>query len=110
MPITVQQLGARLRAAREASQLTQDEVAKHLEVSRPTYVQIEAGNRAVSALDLDKLALFFGRDIREFLGDSFRETDGLAARLLPFRPGGPQRRVFRKRPLQHGASTTLVGA
>lgn len=59
--------------------MTQDEVAKHLGVSRPTVVQIEAGKRSVSSLELDKLAYLYGRDIREFIAESFREEDTLAA-------------------------------
>jgi Zn-dependent peptidase ImmA (M78 family)/transcriptional regulator with XRE-family HTH domain len=77
--ITAQQLGARLRAARESCALTQDDVAKHLGVSRPTVAQIELGNRAVSSLELDRLAFFFGRDIRDFVNESFEEEDALAA-------------------------------
>jgi Zn-dependent peptidase ImmA (M78 family)/transcriptional regulator with XRE-family HTH domain len=59
--------------------MTQDDAGKHLGVSRPTFVQIEAGNRSVSSLELDKLALLFGRDIREFVADAFHEEDSLAA-------------------------------
>lgn len=59
--------------------MTQDEAAKHAGVSRPTFVQIEGGNRSVSSLELDKLAYLFGRDIREFIGASFQEEDTLAA-------------------------------
>ena len=36
MPITQQELGLRIRAAREACRMTQDDAAKHLGVSRPT--------------------------------------------------------------------------
>lgn len=79
MAITQQELGTRIRAAREANRMTQDEVAKHLGVSRPTVVQIEAGNRSVSSLELVKLAYLFGRDIREFMAESFQEEDTLAA-------------------------------
>lgn len=42
-------------------------------------VQVEAGNRAVSSLELDKLAYLFGRDIGEFIAESFDEEDALAA-------------------------------
>jgi Zn-dependent peptidase ImmA (M78 family) len=48
-------------------------------MSRPTFVQIEAGNRSVSSLELDQLAYLFGRDIREFVADSFQEEDSLSA-------------------------------
>ncbi len=79
MPITAQELGRRLRIARQACGLTQDDVARFLSVSRSTVAQMELGNRAVTSLELDKLAYFFGRDIREFVADTFEEEDALAA-------------------------------
>jgi len=79
MAITQQELGRRIRAARDACGMTQDAVAAHLSLSRPTVVQIEAGNRAVSSLELDRMAFLFGRDLREFVAESFEESDTLAA-------------------------------
>src|SRR5262249_2044688 len=79
MSITQQELGHRIRRAREACRMTQEDAAMHLGVSRPTFVQIEAGNRSVSGLELDKLAYLFGREIREFVADEFQEQDALAA-------------------------------
>jgi Zn-dependent peptidase ImmA (M78 family)/transcriptional regulator with XRE-family HTH domain len=79
MPITQQEVGRRIRAAREACRMTQEDAAKRLGVSRPTFVQIEAGNRSVSSLELDKLAYLFGRDLREFVADAFHEEDSLTA-------------------------------
>jgi Zn-dependent peptidase ImmA (M78 family)/transcriptional regulator with XRE-family HTH domain len=92
MPVTPQELGRRIRAAREARRLTQDDAATHLGVSRPTFVQIEAGNRSVSSLELDKLAYLFGRDIREFVADTFHDEDSLTAlfRAQPSVVGEPE--------------------
>src|SRR5579863_4036656 len=92
MPITQQELGQRIRRAREACRMTQEDAAKHVGVSRPTFVQIEAGNRQVSSLELDKLAYLFGRDIREFVADSFQEEDSLTAlfRAQPAVVGEPE--------------------
>ena len=59
--------------------MTQDDAAKHLGVSRPTFVQIEAGKRSVSSLELDRLAYLFGRDIREFVASEFHQEDSLTA-------------------------------
>ncbi|EQD30852.1 transcriptional regulator, XRE family, partial [mine drainage metagenome] len=56
MPITQQELGRRLKTAREAIGLTQDDVAARLDVSRSAIAQMELGNRAVSSLELDRLA------------------------------------------------------
>jgi Zn-dependent peptidase ImmA (M78 family) len=53
-------------------------VARRLGISRPTVAQIELGNRAVTTIELDKLAYLFGRDIQEFLAEDFEEEDALA--------------------------------
>lgn len=79
MPITQQELGRRLRQAREACRMTQDVVADRLGVSRPTVSQMEAGNRAVTSIELSELAFLYGRDISEFLADEFRTDDVLSA-------------------------------
>ena len=64
MPISQGELSRRIRSAREACRLTQEQVAEHLGVSRPTVAQLEAGNRSVSSLELDRLAHLFGRDVQ----------------------------------------------
>lgn len=79
MPITQEELGHRLRTAREASRMTQDDVGGHLGVSRSTIAQMELGNRTVTGLELGKLSYLFGRDIREFVGERFEEEDVLVA-------------------------------
>lgn len=78
MAVTPHEMGRRLRSARESCAMTQEDVARRLGVSRPTVAQIELGNRAASSIELDKLAYLFGRDIREFVADSFAEDDALA--------------------------------
>jgi Zn-dependent peptidase ImmA (M78 family)/DNA-binding XRE family transcriptional regulator len=79
MAVSREELGRRIREAREACRMTQGDAAKHIGVSRPTFVQIEAGKRAVSILELDKLAYLFGRDIREFVTNEFDQEDSLTA-------------------------------
>lgn len=85
MPIDAAELGRRLRAAREARGLKQDDIAAHLGVSRPTITQIELGNRAISSLELDALADLYACDIRELLAERSAERDPLLAlfRLEP---------------------------
>lgn len=78
MAVSAQEMGRRLRAARESCGMTQEDVARRLGVSRPTVAQMELGNRASTSIELDKLAYLFGRDIREFVADSFEEEDALA--------------------------------
>ena len=81
MTVDNKELGRRLKSAREAVRMTQEAVAKHLKVSRPTVSQIEAGDRAVSSLELDQLAYLYGRDIREFLSSEFEEKKDILAAL-----------------------------
>jgi transcriptional regulator with XRE-family HTH domain len=56
-------LPERLRAAREAAGLSQGQVAKLMNMHRPTISEIEAGNRKVST---DELSLFAAHyDVKE---------------------------------------------
>ncbi|PYO36761.1 MAG: XRE family transcriptional regulator, partial [Candidatus Rokuibacteriota bacterium] len=57
--------------------MTQEAVAGRLGVSRSTVAQMELGNRAVTSLELDRLATLYARDIRDFLSDDFLEEDAL---------------------------------
>lgn len=79
MPISQEELGRRLRLAREACHMTQEDVAGRLDLSRSTIAQMELGNRAVTGLELEHLAYLYGRDIREFFVDDFQEEDALVA-------------------------------
>lgn len=75
MAITQQELGQRLRDARDGCGLKQEDVAQHLGVSRATVAQIELGNRSVSGLELSKLAYLFARDIQDLVAEDFVEDD-----------------------------------
>lgn len=79
MPVTQEELGSRLRQAREATGLTQEEVARRLGLSRSSVVQMEQGNRTVSSLELDQLARLYGRDLRDFLASAFDSEESLVA-------------------------------
>ena len=69
MAIDQRELGQRLRRARETCGMTQDDVARHLQMSRSTVAQMELGNRAVTGIELSRLAYLFGRDLRTFVAD-----------------------------------------
>jgi transcriptional regulator with XRE-family HTH domain len=82
MPVSQQELGQRLQVAREACRMTQEEVAQHLGLSRSGVAQMELGNRAITSLELERLAYWFGRDMWEFFGEEFH---GEAALVTLFR-------------------------
>lgn len=77
MPISREELGRRLREAREACGLTQEQTSEKLNLSRSTIAQMELGNREVTSLELDKLAFLYGRDIRSFLATEFSPQDAI---------------------------------
>lgn len=67
-------LGQRLRASREYLGFSQDEVAKHLGISRTALSNIESGQRKVDALELKQLAAIYQRSIGFFTGDVVAEA------------------------------------
>lgn len=79
MPITEQELAARLRHAREAAGLTQEEVGRKLGLPRSSVAQMELGNRDVSSLELDRLASLYGRSLDELLAEAFDPEATLVA-------------------------------
>jgi Zn-dependent peptidase ImmA (M78 family)/transcriptional regulator with XRE-family HTH domain len=74
-----QDLARRLREAREAAGLRQEDVGRHLGLSRPSIAQLELGNRAVTGLELSHLARLYSRDIGDFLAAEFHPEDTVLA-------------------------------
>ena len=68
-------LGDRLRAARVNKGLTQERAGDLANLSRSAILQIEAGGRTVSSLELTRLARAYGRQSEEFLSDDEAEND-----------------------------------
>lgn len=71
MTITREELGKRIRSARESLELTQEEVAEYLDVSRSRITKMEQGKSSVSSVELEKLAHYFGRSISDFFSEKF---------------------------------------
>jgi transcriptional regulator with XRE-family HTH domain len=61
---SVSELPARLRTAREDAGLTQAQVAKKLNLHRPSISEIEAGRRRVSAGELTAFADLYGVSVQ----------------------------------------------
>lgn len=80
MSIDQMTLASRLKEARIAARFTQEQVAKALDLPRTAMVQSESGKRAVSTLELAKLAQVYGRPIASFFAEaSAPEEDVLVA-------------------------------
>lgn len=67
--IDQKRLGNRLKEAREYLELSQDEVARILNVPRSAISLIEAGQRRVDAIELKKLSEIYQRSIGHFSGE-----------------------------------------
>lgn len=74
-------LNERLKNARKNLNLSQEYVAKQLEINRSSLAQIESGKRKISAEELNKLSLIFGYSADELLnGNELQKPDRLFAR------------------------------
>ncbi len=62
-------LGERLKQAREYLELSQDEVAKKLNLPRTAISLIESGQRRVDAIELQKFAQLYQRPVSYFTGE-----------------------------------------
>ncbi len=84
MTLTAEELGQRLREARERAGLTQEEVARQLGIPRTAVALFEAGRRKVSGLELARLAFLYGRSPTDFFAPDFT-ADGVSVllRALP---------------------------
>jgi Zn-dependent peptidase ImmA (M78 family)/transcriptional regulator with XRE-family HTH domain len=87
MSIDATTLANRLKEARTRANLTQEFVAGSLGIPRTAVVQMEAGNRAVSTLELVQLAALYGRPIAGFFEDSPTPQEDVFVSLL--RAAGP---------------------
>jgi transcriptional regulator with XRE-family HTH domain len=65
-----QGLSSRLKEAREYLGLSQDEVAKALDLPRSAVSLMETGQRKVDAIELKRLAEIYQRPIAYFTGDA----------------------------------------
>jgi transcriptional regulator with XRE-family HTH domain len=73
--ISQQELGQRISALRKIKGLSQEDLAKNMELSRPSLAQIELGNRSVDVFELQKISLILEFSMDEFLSAGFHIRD-----------------------------------
>ncbi|SFC75630.1 Transcriptional regulator, contains XRE-family HTH domain [Flexibacter flexilis DSM 6793] len=69
--LSQEQIGLRIVAIRKQKELSQEQLSKLLDISRPSLAQIELGNRSISALELQRLALVLHFSLDDFMSESF---------------------------------------
>jgi Zn-dependent peptidase ImmA (M78 family) len=73
--LTAQEIGRRLRIARESAKILQDEAARVIGTSRPTLVSIEKGDRRIRIQELQTLANHYGVSVNALLRREAVHTD-----------------------------------
>ena len=74
MNLTHQQIGMRIAALRKRKGLSQDDLARLIQLSRSSLAQIELGNRGLDVLELHRLSVALNFSLDEFIaGDSSSE-------------------------------------
>lgn len=63
------ELGKRLQKARTALHLSQEYVARQLDIDQPAISQIESGNRKVTSEELDKFSKIYGISANDLLAE-----------------------------------------
>jgi len=71
--ITKKELSKRIKKIREDFELSQEQLAKKLELSRPTISKIESGKRKVNSIELAKYAKIFGVTSDDLLSSELKE-------------------------------------
>ena len=76
--LSMQEVGRRLKLARENARVRQERAAEKIQVSRPTLVSIEQGSRRIKIKELQILANLYGTSVNALLRREAVHTD-----LLP---------------------------
>jgi len=70
MSKNIQNIYKKIKELREKSKFSQEYVAEKLNISRPTYIQIEKGEREITVSEAENLARLFGLSLEDFLTES----------------------------------------
>ena len=74
MAIDAKTLGSRLKQSRENRQLTQEEAARAIGISRTALEHIEVGARSLSTLEFSQLAMHYRRPVTDFFAEEEMPT------------------------------------
>jgi transcriptional regulator with XRE-family HTH domain len=69
--LSQKQIGQRIAKLRKIKGLSQEDLAKSIDISRPSLTQIELGNRGIDILELQKLSLTLEFSLDDFMSKDF---------------------------------------
>ena len=87
MAIDGNEIARRLRQARDEAGINQQQAADAIGVHRTAITQMEAGNRAVSTMELTRLAILYGQPVTWFLSEKNPEEEDVIVALHRAVPG-----------------------
>lgn len=69
--LSQKQIGQRITKLRKIKGLSQEDLAKRVNISRPSLAQIELGNRSVNILELQQLSMELEFSLDDFMSENF---------------------------------------
>lgn len=68
-------IGIRIAEFRKIKGFSQEDLAKHVKLSRSSLAQIELGNRGIDLLEFQKISQALGFSMNDFMSDNFMEEE-----------------------------------
>jgi transcriptional regulator with XRE-family HTH domain len=81
--LSQKQIGQRIAKLRKIKGLSQEELAKKIQISRPSLAQIELGNRNIDMMELQNLSIVLGFSLDEFIAKDFKFSQEIEGNTEP---------------------------
>lgn len=119
-PLSPKQIGQRIAQLRKLRGFSQEELARHIQLSRPSLAQIELGNRNLNIGELQQISFVLRFSLDEFLSENFKVgqenvlQEEAAVYVTPERISVPQLQVHKLKNillylLEHCAGKPNIG-
>lgn len=70
--LSQKQIGQRIAKLRKSKGLSQEDLARKIQISRPSLAQMELGNRNIDMMELQNLSIVLGFSLDEFISKDFK--------------------------------------
>jgi len=80
LTLSQKQIGQRIAELRKLKGFSQEDLAKSVNISRPSLTQIELGNRSVDVFELQRLSQVLGFSLDDFMSVDFSVSHELTVK------------------------------
>lgn len=77
MQLNQKDIGIRIAEFRKIKGFSQEDLAKHVKLSRSSLAQIELGNRGIDLLEFQKISQVLGFSMNDFMSDNFMKEENI---------------------------------